>query len=87
VRIFGSSGFVDGVFAQRPGEWSEPLRSGFGWHLVKVTAAEPARVQPFEQVLPDVRAAWLNEATAQARRKQLDALRGRYQIVSRGAAP
>jgi peptidyl-prolyl cis-trans isomerase C len=87
TRIFGGASFVDGVFSQRPGEWSEPLRSGFGWHLVKVTAAEPARLQPFEQALPEVRAAWLQDATVQARRKQLDALRGRYHIVSRGAAP
>lgn len=87
VRIFGSPAFVDGVFAQRSDDWSEPLRSGFGWHLVKVSATEPAKVLPFEQVLPDVRAAWLHEATAQARRKQLDALRARYRVVSRGARP
>lgn len=87
IRSYGSSAFVDGVFSQQPGDWSEPLRSGFGWHLVKVWAATPAKALPFEQVLPDVRAAWLHEATAQARRKQLDALRARYRIVSRGANP
>ena len=75
------------MFSQQPGSWSEPLRSGFGWHLVKVTATEPAKVLPFEQVLPDVRAAWLQDATAKARRRQLDALRSRYQVVSRGANP
>jgi len=87
ARIFGTSAFVDGVLSQQSGGWSEPLHSAFGWHLVRVTDRQPARVLPFDQVQPEVRAAWLQEATATAHRKQLDALRSRYQVVSRGATP
>jgi hypothetical protein len=87
VRLFGASGFVDALFAAPTNEWSEPVRSGFGWHLVKVTAADPARVLPLEAVLPDVRAAYLHDATARARRAQLDALRARYHVVSRAPTP
>jgi hypothetical protein len=86
ARIFGASAFVDAALAQ-PGDWSEPVRSGYGWHLVRVTDAEPARTLPFEQVLPDVRAAYLNEASARARRAQLDALRVQYQLGARGTQP
>ena len=65
TRLFGASDFATAVFSQAAGDWSEPVRSGFGWHLVKVTAVEPARLLPFEEVLPDVRAASLNEADGQ----------------------
>jgi len=52
-----------------------------------VTALEPPALLPFDEVLPDVRAAFLNEATATDRRKQLDALRARYHVDARGAKP
>ncbi len=48
------------AFALRPGEVSEPIRTRFGWHLIKVTAVEPARGRSFEEareeVLAEVRA-------------------------------
>jgi hypothetical protein len=87
TRLFGASNFIDGVFARAPGDWSEPVRSGFGWHIVKVTATEPGKVLPFEQVLPDVRSAYLHEATIIARRQQLDALRAQYHLEPRAATP
>jgi len=86
-RIFGGTDFAALVFASPTDEWSEPVHSGFGWHLVKVTSHQPPKVLPFEQVLPDVRAAWLHDSTAQARRKQLDALRAGYQVDPRAATP
>ncbi|HTU66161.1 MAG TPA: peptidyl-prolyl cis-trans isomerase [Steroidobacteraceae bacterium] len=83
ARVFGASPLVDALFATPAGQWSEPVRSGFGWHLVRVTAVEPARELPFEQVLPDVRGAFLHDATAKARRAQLDQLRARYHVVAK----
>jgi hypothetical protein len=85
ARLFGAASFVDTLFAAQANDWSAPVRSGFGWHLVKVTTADPARVLPFDEVLPDVRAAYLHEATARARREQLDTLRARYHVVLRAA--
>jgi hypothetical protein len=85
TRLFGASDFATALFSQAAGDWSEPVRSGFGWHLVKVTTVEPSRLLPFEEVLPEVRAALLTEATASARRRQLDNLRARYHVDSRGA--
>jgi hypothetical protein len=85
TRLFGASNFATAVFSQAAGDWSEPVRSGFGWHLVKVNTVEPPRLLPFEEVLPEVRAAVLTDATASVRRRQLDALRARYHVDSRGA--
>jgi peptidyl-prolyl cis-trans isomerase C len=86
TRQFGESGIVDALFTARTGEWTEPQRSGFGWHLVRVATEEPAKLLPFDAVLPDVRAAWLHDATAKQRRAQLDDLRARYHVVSREAS-
>ena len=87
TRLFGDSQIVASLFSQAPGDWSEPVHSGLGWHLIKVLAVDAARVLPFEQVLPDVRAAYLNEAAARDRRQRLDALRAKYSVPARDAAP
>lgn len=42
--------FEDAVFAMKPGEISAPVQSNFGWHVIKLIAIQPARVQAFEQV-------------------------------------
>jgi len=85
-RLFGASALVDAVFSSQAGDWSEPVRSGLGWHVVKTTAVEPPRVLPFEEVLPDVRGAYLHEATSRARRTRFDGLRAHYHIESRKTA-
>jgi hypothetical protein len=53
---------------------------------VKTSAVEPAHLLPFEEVLPDVRAAYLHEATSRARRARFDGLRAHYHIESRQTA-
>jgi hypothetical protein len=85
-RLFGASAFVETVFGSPRGDWSQPVRSGLGWHVVKTTSTEPAHLLPFEQVLPDVRGAYLHEATSRARRARFDGLRAHYHIDSRGTA-
>jgi parvulin-like peptidyl-prolyl isomerase len=77
---------VEQLFSSPAGDWSEPVRSGLGWHLVKITAVQPVRVLPFDSVLPDVRAAWLHEATSRARRERFDHLRARYHVAARRTA-
>jgi peptidyl-prolyl cis-trans isomerase C len=87
TRLFGSSNLVARLFSQAPNDWSEPVRSGFGWHLVKVISVDPARVLPFEQVMPDVRGAYLSGAAARDRRQRLDDLRARYHLSTRKTSP
>ena len=42
--------FEDVVFAMKPGEIVGPVQTDFGWHVIKLIAINPARVQTFEQV-------------------------------------
>ncbi|GIX22036.1 MAG: peptidylprolyl isomerase [Gammaproteobacteria bacterium] len=51
--------FEDALFALEPGKVSEPVRTRFGFHLIRVDEVVPEEIQPFEavreQLLEDVR--------------------------------
>ena len=46
--------FEEAAFALAPDEVSDPVRSNFGWHLVKVTSVQEARETTFEEVRDEV---------------------------------
>lgn len=79
-RAFGPD-FSAALFAIAPGAWAGPIRSGFGWHLVRVDTLEPARVPALDEVEADVRAAWTEERYAEIRQRAEDDMRARYTIV------
>ncbi len=47
--------FADAAFAMAPGDISKPVRSSFGWHVIKVEAKSPASTTPIESVTTDIR--------------------------------
>lgn len=80
-RVFGGTGFAASVFAAPVGRWSGPIRSGFGWHIVRVTEATPAQPRTLEQARDDVRRDWI-EADRKARNDTVwQALRARYTVT------
>jgi peptidyl-prolyl cis-trans isomerase C len=42
--------FAEVAFSTEPGEVSAPVRTQFGWHVIKVTDKKPAGVTPFAEV-------------------------------------
>ena len=46
--------FEEAAFALAPGELSEPVRSSYGWHLIKVTSVQGSRGATFEEVRDQV---------------------------------
>jgi hypothetical protein len=63
------------------GSWQGPIESGFGWHLVFVDTAIPGRVPDFEEVEPNVKAAWLGEQKALAWERAYQDMRAKYTVL------
>ncbi len=42
--------FEDAVFAMKPGEIVGPIKSDFGYHVIKLNSILPAQVKPFDEV-------------------------------------
>ena len=42
--------FDAAMFALKPGETSEPVKTSFGWHIIQLREVRGAQQQPFEQV-------------------------------------
>jgi len=80
MALFGDTAVVDTLFTDPVGSWSAPVRSGYGWHLVRVTHRTESEVPPFEQVRAQVEAAWRDVQTQAAERRELDALRAQFQV-------
>ena len=77
--IFGPE-FADAVLALAPGSWSGPIASGYGQHLVFVSATTPAKARPFDDVRDVVAAEWWREKEGAARRDYMALLRAKYPV-------
>jgi parvulin-like peptidyl-prolyl isomerase len=81
-------GFAPAVDALPVGRWSAPMRSRYGWHLLRVDARSPGAAPPLDEVRGALRARWIERDQARRRREALDALRTRYRVeVSGTPAP
>jgi hypothetical protein len=81
---FGGA-FADGVFAAAPGEWSGPIPSAYGAHLVFVKEREAPRALAFEEVRDSLRQEWIAEQRRAALERGLRALRAGVPIVLGGS--
>ena len=54
-RNFRRGPFSSAVAQAAPGAWFGPVRSAYGWHLVRVESRPASSVQPFAAARPQVR--------------------------------
>ena len=62
------------------GQWSGPVRSAYGWHLIRVDARREAEAAPIAAVQAQLREAWIAERRTEMNAAALDRLRKRYRI-------
>lgn len=77
--IFGSA-FAAAAMQLPPGEWSPPLPSSYGLHLVRVHTRTPGAHPPLAAVRDRVSADWFEERRAAATRIAVARLREGYDI-------
>lgn len=80
AKEFGPA-FAYSLVDVKPGAWSGPLESGYGWHLVYIDATTPQRIPDFEEIEPDVRRAWIENRREETRTKLYESMRARYEVV------
>jgi len=80
ARDFGAE-FARQLEAAPLGQWSGPIRSAFGAHLVRVTAREPAARPELDAVRQAVARDWEGERRESARDENYRRLRARYTVV------
>ncbi len=85
ARDFGS-GFAEQVGLLPIGEWSGPLASSLGAHLVRVSARAPATAPPLDEVRQQVAREWENERRELSREASYRKLRERYAVTIERAA-
>lgn len=80
AAVFGG-GFARALFLATPGTWVGPVESGLGYHVVVVEELRPPSVPAFEEVLPDVRTAWIDAQREAYKQKSYAGMRAKYQVV------
>ena len=85
ANTFGSD-FAAQIAEAPVGQWTGPLQSGFGLHLVRVDDRKAGAMPTFEQIRPIVLREWQSEQRTQSSKAFLDSLRAKYDIRVEGEA-
>ncbi len=74
--------FAEVAFSQKPGEISAPVKTQFGWHVIKVTDKKPAGTVPFDEVKDQIIAYLKSTKQREAVQAVLKKLKDSAQIES-----
>ena len=74
--------FATAAFSQKPGSISDPVKTQFGWHVIKVTEKKPAGTVPFEEVKDQITAYLKSAKQREAIQAILKKLKDSAQIES-----
>jgi parvulin-like peptidyl-prolyl isomerase len=72
--------FASAAFSQKVGDISDPVRTQFGWHIIKVTDKKAAGTLPYEEVKPQLIAFLKAKKQEEAAQTLLKSLRNSAQI-------
>ena len=78
-RAYGSA-FAKAIIALPANEWSTPIESAFGLHIVKISERENGRQPSFEDVRTDVEKDWLDETQRTENAQKINDIVAKYNI-------
>ncbi len=78
-RIYGDD-FTQSLRDLPIGSWAGPVRSGFGWHVVRVSRVTATRIPPLEKVRQDVSNDWRAQTRSGREANAYNALLDGYDI-------
>ncbi len=79
--VFGA-GFSEGLTEVETGLWAGPFQSGYGLHLVQVTAIEPSQTPALLVIREDVLRDWRRAMSEDLAQAQYEILADTYEIVA-----
>lgn len=80
TQTFGEE-FAGALAQSAPGAaWQGPIRSGYGWHLVHLSAREDGRIPPLAEIHERVLTDWRSATIADRRERAYALLREAYRI-------
>jgi parvulin-like peptidyl-prolyl isomerase len=85
ANAFGND-FATAIEEGPVGQWSGPLQSGFGLHLVRVDERVAGALPAFEEIRPIVLREWQAEQRTESNERFLDSLRAKYEVRIEGPA-
>ncbi len=80
ARLLGGD-FVPKLLALIPGEWSGPLQSGFGYHLVQVTDRIDGRIPALDEIRESVLKEWQFAEREKYAEEFYQQLRAQYSVT------
>lgn len=80
AKEFGEK-FARAIFELKPGTWTGPIESGYGWHLIFIESIIPGRIPAFEEVKSEVRAQWETQQRAQFKEEAFRVMREKYHVI------
>ncbi len=73
--------FEDAVFSMKPGEISGPVKTKYGYHIIKLISKTPSKVKPFDMVKSVVKNRYLNQLRQKRIEEERNKLYAKYGAV------
>jgi peptidyl-prolyl cis-trans isomerase C len=80
--------FEEAAFAlKEPGDISEPVKSPFGWHIIKIEEKQPSTLMSYDEIKPQILQYLSNEKRTQKYQEVLETLKKEYKVELFGTEP
>lgn len=86
-RLFGRSDLVSRIYSAPLGEWVGPYRSGYGWHVFRVSSRTPGRQLPYAEVAQRVRQDYQDSRRTALNERALADVAAKYTVVTASVEP